>query len=112
MQIQMQILVHHPFIRALSSQSSFHHPCFLSLVLTRTRLTRLQLIQVPPADIQTALVIIHALPEVLDIALAGAAAALAVLGVVCLVLVCEVGGLCGFGRRGALRRRRAAEHAA
>jgi hypothetical protein len=103
--MQMQIFCP-PSIHA-STHHSPSHPCSVpkylnNLVLARTRLACLQLIQVPSTDVQTALVVIHAFPEVLNIALARAAAVLALLGVVCLVLVCEVGGLGGFGRRGGL----------
>ena len=41
------------------------------LVLSRGLLARLQLIQVPSTDRQAALVLIHALPEILDVACAG-----------------------------------------
>jgi len=40
------------------------------LVLARRRLTRLQLIQIPPAHREVPLVLIHALPEVADVRLA------------------------------------------
>lgn len=39
-----------------------------SLVRPSSRLTRLQLIQIPPTNRQTALVLIHALAEIVDIA--------------------------------------------
>jgi hypothetical protein len=56
-------------MQSLSSPSSF---IFLPLlILSRRALARLELIQVPPADSKTTLVLIHALSEVVDVGRAG-----------------------------------------
>jgi hypothetical protein len=70
------------------------------LVRGRRLLARLQLVQVPPADGQVALVLRHAVVEALDVASAGAGRLLALLHL--LVLLREVGVLGrGLGGRGA-----------
>jgi hypothetical protein len=70
------------------------------LVLTRSLLARLELIQVPPANRQAPLVVIHALSELIDVV--GACAALLRAHVDLGVLLREVGVLGrvggGFGR--------------
>lgn len=62
------------------------------LVLRSSLLARLQLIQIPPANRQAALVIVHALAEVVDVGLARAAL---VRLLRLLVLLSEVGVLRG-----------------
>lgn len=60
------------------------------LVLASRLLAGLQLIQIPSTDVQAALVVIHALPEVANLGLASTALLGRVVG---LVLLCEVGVL-------------------
>lgn len=66
----------------------------LTLILPRSRLTRLQLIQIPPTNRQTTLILIHAGTEIVHID--GTRAAACCLGrgtVVVLVLGGEIGAL-------------------
>jgi hypothetical protein len=67
------------------------------LVLSSSRLTRLQLIQVPSTDRKGALVLIHALPEVIDIGRTSARGALLarVLSLLLLVLHARLDGRSG-----------------
>lgn len=88
------------------SPPHLHYPPS-TLVLSRGRLARLELVQVPSADGQAALVLVHALAEVIDVSRTRARRLLHL----CrgLVLLGEVGVLGrGFGGRG----RAAAEPAA
>jgi hypothetical protein len=70
----------------------------LRLVRTSRRLTRLKLIQIPPTDSQTTLVIIHALAEAPNIIRTRRTRLGHLRGVGGLVLCAELGGLgcCGF----------------
>lgn len=87
----------------ISISISCRHP----LVLRSSLLARLQLIQIPPADGQAALVLIHALAEVVDVRLAGAAL---VGSLALLVLLREVGVLGrGLGGRGGAAAEEAAD---
>lgn len=63
------------------------------LILTSGLLARLELVQIPAADVQASLILIHALPEVADLSLARAVGALGVVGSLLLVLLGEVGRL-------------------
>jgi hypothetical protein len=84
------------------STSSFQYTS--SLVLTSRRLTRLELVKIPSTDSQTALVVIHALAEALDVVCARTSLSLHLSSCVGgLVLSAELGGLGrGFsGGRGA-----------